>query len=81
MVVPAPARPGPGGQGRASKDLGPRDPCTEQYNDPDVICILQPRWLLGRCDGRLIIVTDSERSESRVTTARAPGRGWQHDLQ
>ena len=39
----------PGGQGRASTDLGPRDPCTEQYNNPDVICILPPRGRLCRC--------------------------------
>ena len=31
----SPARPGHGGQGRAGTDLGPRDLCTEQYNDLD----------------------------------------------
>ena len=34
---------------RPGKDPGPREPCTKQYNDPDVICILPPRWRLGRC--------------------------------
>ena len=34
---------------RPGKDPGPREPCIEQYNDPDVICILPPRWRLGRC--------------------------------
>ena len=34
---------------RPGKDPGPREPCTEQYNDPDVICIPPPRWRLGRC--------------------------------
>ena len=34
---------------RPGKDPGPREPCTEQYNDPYVICILPPRWQLGRC--------------------------------
>ena len=33
---------------RPCKDPGPREPCTKQYNDPDVICILPPRLLLGR---------------------------------
>ena len=50
------ARPSPGGQGRAGTDLGPRDPCTEQYNlnhdDLDVICqcILPPRAVGGSVD-------------------------------
>ena len=44
-VVRRPGRPAarPPGQGRAGTVLGPRDPCTKQYNDLDVICILPPR--------------------------------------
>ena len=34
---------------RPGKDPGPPERCTEQYNDPDLICILPPRWRLGRC--------------------------------
>ena len=34
-------------QSQAGTDLGPRDPCTEQYNDLDVICILRLRVCPG----------------------------------
>ena len=42
-------RPGPSRHGSRA---GPRDPCTEQYNDLDVICVLPPRWRLGRFANR-----------------------------
>ena len=59
MASCSPARPGHGGQGRgrAGTDLGPRDPCTEQYNDRDVIFILSAASLAaaGLGHGSLVL--------------------------
>ena len=59
MASCSPARPGHGGQGRgrAGTDLGPRDPCTEQYTDRDVIFILSAASLAaaGLGHGSLVL--------------------------
>ena len=60
---------------------GPREPWTEHYNDPDVICILPPRWRLGRCGLSFSLRYGSEGwLEDPLRTGGADGdwhRGWQ----